>query len=191
MFKHRVARNRVLYFIVLLLVLIAFAYLMTNYHWELYQLLFIAVFFLIPGRLVQYFWRDFFKGRKCLQKRNFDEAIQRFQLFLNEVENSPWIKWLMFFSYGLYSFKVEAVTHGYLAKCYIHKNELEPAEGHLKKALQIDSKYSVAYFQLAIVSYLKKDDVLARSYFDQAREHGYPKMKYENLGSYIQEEYLT
>ncbi len=191
MFKHRVARNRALYFFVMSAVVAAFAYIMTSYHWELYQLLLIAIVFLIPGRLVQYYWRDFFKGRKCLQKKQFDEAIQRFGLFLKEVEESPWIKWLMFFSYGLYSFKVEAVAQAYLATCYIHKKELDLAETCLQKALKVDSKYSVAFFNLAVIGLLRNNDSLSRQYFDQAREHGYPKMKFENLRVYIQDEYLA
>ena len=191
MFKHRVARNRVLYFIVLLLVLIIFSYLMTNFHWELYQLMLIAVVFLIPGRLVKYYWRDFFKGRKCLQKGDFDEAMQRFQLFIKEVHESPWIKWLMFFSYGLYSFKVEAVAQAYLAKCHIHKKELDQAESYLNKALEADKKYSVAFFNLAVVYALKNDEASSRRYFDLARENGYPKMKYENLNNFIRDEYSS
>lgn len=191
MFKHRVARNRALYFLVMSLVLVAFAYLMTNYHWELYQLVLIAIVFLIPGRLVQYYWRDFFKGRKCLQKKNFDEAIQRFSLFLKEVQESPWIKWLMFFSYGLYSFKVEAVAQVYLAKCYIYKKELERAEECLNKALQVDKKYSLAFFNLAVIHLLRNNEAEARNFFDQARGHGYPKMKFENLHSFIHDEYPT
>lgn len=191
MFKHRVARNRALYFIVLLLALIAFAYLMSNFHWELYQLLIIAVIFLIPGRLVQYYWRDFFKGRKSLEKRNFDKAIQRFEFFLKEVEEYPWIKWLMFFSYGLYSFKVEAVALAYLGKCYIHKNNFEQAEAALNKALQIDTQYPVAFFNLAVMYALKNDEANARRCFEQARAHGYPKMKFENLSHYIRDEYTS
>ena len=189
MFKHRVARNRVLYFLVLSVVLVAFSYLMTNYHWELYQLVMIAIVFLIPGRLVQYYWRDYFKGRKCLQKKNYDEAIQRFKLFLKEVEESPWIKWLMFFSYGLYSFKVEAVAQVYLAKCHISKKELEQAEAYLNKALLVDKKYSIAFFNLAVIYLLRNDETVARKNFDRARELGYPKMRFENLRSFINDEY--
>ncbi len=189
MFRHRVARNRALYFVFMLLVLIVFSYLMTNFHWELYQLMLIALVFLIPGRLVKYYWRDFFKGRKCLQKGNFDEAIQRFQLFITEVHESPWIKWLMFFSYGLYSFKVEAVAQAYLAKCHVHKNELQQAESCLSKALEVDHKFPIALYTMAVVSALKNDEAASRRYFDLARENGYPKMKFENLKNAIREEY--
>ncbi|KAB2879328.1 hypothetical protein F9K33_09430 [bacterium] len=191
MFKHRVARNRVLYFAVLLLVLIAFAYLITNFHWELYQLLIIALVFLVPGRLVQYYWRDFFKGRKNLEKKNYDKAIQRFELFLKDVEESPWIKWLMFFSYGLYSFKVEAVALAYLGKCNIYKRNLEQAEQFLNRALQTDSKYPVAFFNLSVIYVLRNDEITARRYFDAAREHGYPKMKFENLNAFIRDEFTA
>lgn len=189
MFKHRVARNRVLYFMVLSLVLITFAYLMTEFQWELYQLLIIAFIFLIPGRLVQYFWRDFFKGRKSLEKGNFEKAIQRFELFLKDIEESPWIKWLMFFSHGLYSFKVEAVALVYVARCHIHKKELDQAELFLNKALQVDPKYSLAFFYLAVVYELRNDEASSRRYFDLARANGYPKMKFENLSVFIRDEY--
>ena len=188
MFKHRVARNRVLYFIVLLLVLVVFAYLMTNFHWELYQLLIIAFVFLIPGRLVQYYWRDFFKGRKNLEQKNFDKAIQRFELFLKDVEESPWIKWLMFFSYGLYSFKVEAVALAYLGKCNIHKNNMDQAELFLNKALQIDTKYPVAFFNLAVIYAIRNNENESHRYFDLAIKNGYPKVKFEDLSSFIRDE---
>jgi len=191
MFRHRVARNRALYFVVLLLVLAAFAYVMTNFRWELYQLLIIALVFLTPGRLVQYYWRDFFKGRRSLEKKNYDKAIQRFELFLKDVEESPWIKWLMFFSYGLYSFKVEAVALAYLGKCNIHKQNFEQAELCFNKALQKDSKYPVAFFNLAVIYSLRNDDITARRYFDMARSNGYPRMQFENLSAFIRDEFTA
>ena len=189
MFKHRVARNRTIYFAFLFGLLALFGYLITNFHWELYQLLLIALIFLIPGRLVQFFWRDFFAGRKHLDQKESDPAIEHFEKFLNYVHQFPWIQWLVFFSYGLYSFKVEAMTLTYLAQCYAHKSDWNRAEDFLNRAMKIDSQYAMAFYNKAVVAALKNNLEEARGILIQAESHGYPKITFEEFLELIHEEY--
>ncbi len=189
MFKHRVARNRTAYFVFLFCVLALFGYLITNYHWELYQLLVMASLFLIPGRLVQYFWRDFFAGRKCLNKKQVDEAIRHFELFLDHIRTFPSVKWLVFFSYGLYSFRVEAMALTYLGIGHIHKKDFAKAEQCFKKALDIDTKYSVALYHQAVVFLLRQDIVNAGRCLTDAQSYGYPKITFEEFMTMVHEEF--
>ena len=189
MFKHRVARNRVLYFIVWLAILGSFGYLVTNYQLEFYQLFFVALIFLLPGRIVHYFWRDFFRGRRKLSRQKYDAAIESFYRFLLNVESSPSIKWLMFFSYGLYSFKVEAVTLNYLGVCYLHQKSLELAERSFQKSLEIDAKYVMAYKHLSALAIVRNEMEKAKQYYADARKHGFPNVKFETFEKTVRDDY--
>jgi tetratricopeptide (TPR) repeat protein len=191
MFKHRVARNRSLYFGFLFCVLALFGYLITNYHWELYELILMALLFLIPGRLVQYFWRDFFAGRKCLNHENPDEAIPYFEKFLDYVKKSPWVKWLVFFSYGVYSLRVEAMAQTYLGICYIRKKDFARAHALFQMALDIDTKYSIALYHKAIVFALEHDEANARHFLNEAAFNGYPKITFEEFLTLVQEQFTA
>ena len=188
-FKHRVARNRFLYFCVLILILAVFAYLVDLYNWSLFELAIIGIAFLVPGRLVQYFWRDFFAGRKLLEKGSSEEAQRVLAKFLESVREFPWIKWLMFFTYGLYSFKVEAVTLTYLGEAHLRQGHLDKAGLCFDEALRIDSKYSVAMFNLAVLYHLKSNASEARLTFELARQHGYPRMTFDQFELYVKERY--
>ncbi|MBX7150076.1 hypothetical protein K1X84_00450 [bacterium] len=189
MFQHRVARNRVLYFIIWLVLLSAFAYLVTNYQLEFYQLLFLAVIFLLPGRLVKYFWRDFFRGKKQLIRGKYDRSIELFNSFLQKIQTVPLLKWLMFFSSGLYSFKVEAVALTYLAIAYLHKKELDSTENHLKRALTIDTKYTLAFKYYAVLALFRGDEIQSRHYLNEALRHGLPKTSFDEFRQSIQKEF--
>ncbi|NUM80214.1 hypothetical protein HUU42_05355 [bacterium] len=188
MFQHRVARNRVLYFIIWLILLSAFAYLVTNYHLEFYQLLLLVVIFLLPGRLVKYFWRDFFRGRKQLVRGKYDRSIELLNNFLQKIQNAPSLKWLMFFSSGLYSFKVEAVALTYLAIAYLHKKELDTAENHLKRALAIDTQYTQAFKYYAALALARGEEIQSRHYLNEALRHGLPKVSFNEFRQSIQKE---
>lgn len=189
MFQHRVARNRVLYFIIWLILLSAFAYLVTNYQLEFYQLLSLAVIFLLPSRLVKYFWRDFFRGRKQLVRGKYDRSIELLNNFLQKIQNAPSLKWLMFFSSGLYSFKVESVAQTYLAIAFLHKKELDVSEDHLKRALAVDTKYTLAFKYYAALALIRGDEILSRHYLNEALRHGLPKISFDEFRQSIQKEF--
>jgi len=189
MFKHRVARNRVLYFTVWLILLLLFAYAVTDIKLDFFELLVIAMIFLLPGRIVHYFWRDFFQARKRLNQKRYDEAIAAFYKFIDNVEKKPFLKWLMFFSYGLYSFKVEAVALNYLGVCYLHQKKLELAERSFHKSLEVDSKYIMAYKHLSTAAILCNETGKAKQLYAEAQKHGFPRIKFETFEKTVRDDY--
>lgn len=180
MFKHRVARNRALYFAFFLSVIVIFAFAI-DMKWEFYQLVLIAMLFLIPGRVVQFFWEEFFEGKRRLQERDFDGALTSFEAFLEKLRQRRWLKWLMFLSYGLYSFRIEAVVLTQMALASIHKKQYGKARDHLRESLRCDTRYCFAFYHEAVVNLLEGNMPAAEDSFRQAREHGYPRMAFEEF----------
>ncbi len=174
-FQHRVARNRLLYFMVWGSLLGAFAYLTTQYTLEFQELVGLAVLAILPGRVVSFFWKDFFRGKRLMGYGEWNGATQCFERFLLKIEKSPALKWLMFFSYGLYSFKVEAVALTYAAVCHLHLKEYESAALKLEKALTIDTQYMPAFRSSAMLALLRGSVSQARVYYEKALRHGAPR----------------
>lgn len=54
--------------------------------------LFIILLLFIPGRISRYFYQDFYKGRKYLDKDDLDKALYYFLKFERCIEEKPWKK---------------------------------------------------------------------------------------------------
>jgi len=179
MHLNRVLRNRILYFIVWSSLLIGFGFVLSSYELNFQEMVLLAIVAVLPSRLVAHLWKDFFYGKRLMKLEKWDGAVTCFQHFLVQLEKVPSLKWLMFFSYGLYSFKVEAVTRTYLAECYLHLKRLEEAEPHLQQALKIDTQYSYAMLMFATLELLQGRENESRKSLEQAVAHGSPRMTFE------------
>ncbi len=189
MFPNRVARNRVLYFLVWGFLLAGFAYLLTNYSLNFHQLIVLALVAVLPSRIVAHFWKDFFYGKRLLRRRMWTGAAICFEHFLKEIESSPWLKWLMFFSYGLYSFKVEAVALTYLAVARLHEKRWEDAAICLSRALEVDTRYAPALYYGAALAALQEQEEEAAVRWARAVEHGFPKLSIEEFRNRVASEF--
>lgn len=174
-FRHRVARNRALYFIVWGILLGAFAYVTTQYTLRFQELVGLAVVAILPGRIVSFFWKDFFRGKRLMKYGEWAGASHCFEGFLEKVERVPSLKWLMFFSYGLYSFKVEAVALTYDAHCLLHLKDFEAAARKLERALAIDTQYTAAYRASAALAVLRGSLSQAELFYEKALRYGEPR----------------
>ena len=68
------------------------------------------VIFLIPVRIVGHYFRDFFTAKKFLSLKNYEKSIEYNKLFLQQIEDRPWIKRLMWLSWGMYTKDIEAMS---------------------------------------------------------------------------------
>lgn len=189
MFKHRVARNRFLYIILLGLIITGFGYLMINYQLKMYQMVLMATIILIPNRLARYYWFDFFAGKRELRRKRPEQATIRFRQFLETLRGAPWVKWLMFFSYGLYSFKVEAVALVYLGHAWLYLKKYDDAEKAFRDALLVDDKYVMAKRGLAAVYILRGQKNEAQKWLDLACRFGHPKISFDKFEELTRKEY--
>lgn len=169
-----------LYFTVLLSILAGFAFVVDR-PWEFYQLVAIAVLFLVPGRIVQFFWKDYFEGKKRLALQDYDGAVASFETFLAQIREKRWLRWLTFFSYGVYSFKIEAVVLTHMAEASLHRKQFDAAREFLHQAVQTDTRYCFAYYYLAVLELLSGNRRDAERNFQQARQHGYPRLHFDDF----------
>jgi tetratricopeptide (TPR) repeat protein len=189
-FRHRVARNRALYFIVWGILLGAFAYVTTQFTLRFQELFVLALAAILPGRIVSFFWKDFFRGKRLMKYGDWAGASRCFERFLEKIEKSPSLKWLMFFSYGLYSFKVEAVALTYDARCRLHLKDYETAAQKLERALTIDTQYTAAYRTSAALAILRGSSSQAESFYEKAVQCGEPRaVPFEEFRRQIEAEY--
>lgn len=146
---------------------------------------------LVLSQIIRYPLRHFYQGLHAFWQRKFDKAESLFQTFLQDLERRPWIRHLIWWTIGIYSHDLEAMTWNNLGAIRIEKGQFEEAREHLERALEIDPKYPKPYFNLAAaaVGLGRMDE--AERYFRQARELGYTGGSFDQFLTVIQQEYAA
>ena len=124
----------------------------TSKDYRLVSSLFIGLLLLIPGRISQYFYQDFYTGRKYMNKNDLDKALYHFLQFERCIEEKPWKKTILWMTWSIYTIDVLAMVKHNISSIYISKGEYEKAEKYIKEALDIDNKYPLPYLNLSIIN---------------------------------------
>ncbi|UTC61326.1 hypothetical protein E4O05_07010 [Treponema sp. OMZ 787] len=157
---------KILYVIILALLGIIVYWIISNTSEEhrFITSLFIALFLLIPGRVNQYFYQDFYIGRKYLDKDDLDKALYYFLKFEHCIEEKPWKKNILWmtWSFSIYTIDILAMVKNNISTVYIRKEQYEEAEKYINDALNIDGKYPLPYFNLSIINMVngKKEECM-------------------------------
>ena len=176
-----ILRNRIIFIAVWVAFFCAFAFMVHTTKPPFYQLAAMALLIVAPGWMVRLAWKDYFKGRKCFRKNLIDESIGHYEKFLARIEKSPWTKGLIFFWYGPYTFKIEAQACNNIGLCYLYLKKTKHAAEYFQKALTLDSRFALPYFNLAILAILESDLSRARMHHEKAVKRGYKKIAFEDL----------
>ena len=110
----------------------------TNKDYRLVTSLFIGLLLLIPGRISQYFYQDFYTGRKYMNKNDLDKALYHFLQFERCIEEKPWKKTILWMTWSVYTIDILAMVKHNISCIYINKKQYEEAEKYIKEALNID-----------------------------------------------------
>jgi tetratricopeptide (TPR) repeat protein len=124
-----------------------------------------------------------------MEQEKYAEAIELYRDFLARIEGHPWLKWLVFFTYGVYTFRIEAVVHTEIARAHLYIGELNEAGKQLHIALEYDTRYAVAFYYLAVLEVLKHNVPDAEKHFTKARQNGYPKVTFQEFLELVHEEF--
>ena len=134
----------------------------TSKDYRLVSSVFIGLLLLIPGRISQYFYQDFYTGRKYMNKNDLDKALYHFLQFEHCIEEKPWKKTILWMNWSIYTIDVLAMVKHNISSIYISKGEYEKAEKYIKEALDIDNKYPLPYLNLSIINIVngKKEEYI-------------------------------
>lgn len=178
----RPTRWKILYsFAVAALIAVALAILRTsNYSPTAFVLL--ALLFLVPGRIIGHFWRDFYTGRKMMDSgSNADDGVKEFEKFLTSVRENPAIKHLIWFVWSFYTRDVEAMTQNNIGAVMIREGNMDQAEERLALAIQIDDRYPIPYYNMALIGELRGDRDVATEALSKARSLGYQQTSIDEI----------
>jgi len=135
-------------------------------------LLVVAVL-LVPGRVQGVYYRELFNGRRLLDHGNAAAAKERFERFLGQLRQRPWIKRLLWLSWSFYTPSVEAMTWNNIACCELEQGRLSKAKELFDTALALDPLYPLPHFNLAVLYELGANTSDAERALEKANSLGY------------------
>jgi tetratricopeptide (TPR) repeat protein len=159
-----------------------------------YNSIFIAIAMVIcfiPGRIVGHYFRYFFIARKFLNLKKYENSIEYNKRFIQLLEHKPWIKRLMWFSWGIYTKDIEAMSFNNLGTALLYMGKYDQSKEQFKKAISIDESYSLPYFNLAIIYLIDGDKEIAHNYYRNAEKLGFKGTSFDKLITKIQELYTN
>jgi len=149
----------------------------------------IALGLFLLGRLINYPLRHFYQGLYAFKQQKLDEAERLFHTFLEHAERRPWIKQLVWWSFGVYAFDLEAMAWNNLGAIHIRQGRFPEARKCLEEAIALDPKYPKPFFNLAVSAIGESQIELAAQYFEKAKKLGYAGDSFDQFLTTIQEEY--
>ena len=178
----RPLQSKLLYVTVLLLLGsgVFVAYWMIPYDKSLVLIVAVTLL-LIPGRIQGFVFRDHYRGRRLLGAGRAEEAVQCSRRFLAQIREKPWKKRFIWFTWGVYSWDVEAMTLNNMGAAFLNMGEFEDAEAYLRQALAVDPKYGVPYFNLAVLAAVQGNEKTARKHAGQAESLGYRRTRLDRV----------
>ncbi|MCR8745858.1 tetratricopeptide repeat protein [Romboutsia lituseburensis] len=142
---------------------------------------FIFIFLLIPGRVQGYYYKNQFRGRKLLDRKNYKESIKYNKIFLEDIRQNTWKKKLIHLSGAVYSKDIEAMTLNNLGSAYLELGNLKSAETCFQQAIKLDLLYPIPYFNLSLVECIKGNIELAEIFYQKSVELGFKQTTFDKL----------
>lgn len=188
---NRVKLNKILYVIIIIFalgVIGCIANIMMP-SMKIMFLIFITLALLIPGRVQGYYCKEFYLGKRLLKQDKYADCIKHFESFIEEIEKRRWIKMLMYFTWGIYTMDIEAMTYNNLGTAYLNLKNFDQAKEKFFHAIDLDEKYSIPYYNLAILSAIQQEFPEAETYYNKSKELGYSATGLDELIHKIQDLY--
>ena len=169
----RVARYKLGYVLVFLLLAAGLVLLHTRYEPGRWMIVAVVVVLLVPGRIQGLLFRDHFRGRRDLDRQDPAAALAHFNAFLATVQAQPWRKLVLWLSWSFYTPSVEAMTWNNIGAAQMGLGDKAAAEAAWSEALALDPKYPVPHANLALIAATRGDQVAAERHLEKARALGY------------------
>jgi|BioPla2DNA2_1021312.scaffolds.fasta_scaffold74090_1 tetratricopeptide (TPR) repeat protein len=183
----RIKISKILYILVIALCSLSVLYIYTriNSPYNLIFLIIVCIAFLIPGRIQRYYYKDFYTGRKLLSRNRYEQSVEYFESFLQQIKQRPWIKKMIWFSWGIYTNDIEVMTYNNMGVAMLYLRQYNQSKEYLTKALKLDSRYPLPYHNLAILFVLEGNMVLAEKYYNDSVDLGYKGTSFDKFISKV------
>ena len=184
---NRVLRFKLLYVLAVVFVglLVVAIYVRTG----IVSLVAAAILLIVPGRIGGYYLGNLFRSRKLISLSRFDEAIEAGKAFLEELRRQPWRRHFIYCFFGFYTWDVEAMARNNIGAARMQLGDIEQAERDFRDALEKDPDFPIAYFNLAIIAYVRDETVRGDNLISVAAEKGYSGGSIDALISRVGEAY--
>ena len=83
--------------------LVLFVTVLVHFRFSPFALVALIVAYLIPGRILGFFWRDLLRGLRLLNAKDYPQSKFYSKRFLSYVRRRPWIKNLVWLGSSTYS----------------------------------------------------------------------------------------
>ncbi len=133
----------------------------------------VALLLLVPGRIQGFYYRDFFTGRRLLDRGEPEKAIPFIERFLESIKRHPQRGKLLWLSWSIYTPSVVALAINNLGVARLGLGQVNEAEQAFTHALAQDPLYPLPHFNLAIVHELRGNRAGAAEAVGRARQLGY------------------
>ena len=90
-----------------------------------------------------------------MKQRQYLQAKICFENFLRKIRSNPWIKKLIYFKWGIYTWEIEAMTLNNIGSISLELNDLEGAVQSFDAAIARDPQFPLPFANLAIVNYVR------------------------------------
>ncbi len=152
-------------------------------------LLLVALGLFLSARLANYQLRYFYRGLQAFQQRDLAASEANFRIFLADAERRPWIKKLMWLSWGSYTGDIEAMGYNNLGAICLETRRLEEAKTCLQKALSLDANYAKPHYNLAVIAVLQNDAEASKLHFEETRRLGFTNSAFDQFLTKVQTDY--
>ena len=177
----RTTRYKALYFGMVLGGTTFFIWATIRFHLGIAGIFLLAMFLLIPGRVLGFYWRDLLQGLRLLKEAKYEESKRHSEIFLVTIRLRPWLKKLIWLGSGSYSRDPEALALNNLGAAEVMLGEHDGARMHLQESIAADKLNPLPYFNMgALLTSMGESDE-ASSWFARAVELGYSRNSVDKI----------
>lgn len=177
----RVTRYLVLIGILMVVALTGVHLYLTNFPGDYGTVFIVALVFFIPGRISSAFLKDLYRCRRHFDQQHYEEAIDCGRRFLRTLKAEPWRGKLIYLTWSLYTWNVEAMARNNIGASLMMLGRFEAARRELQAALAVDAGYALPYANLAAMAAAEGDREESARLVEMARRNGYAGRPVEKL----------
>ena len=141
----------------------------------------VALLFFVPGRISSAFLKDLYRCRRHVDREEYEAAIECGERFLATLRKQPWRARLIYLTWSLYTWNVEAMTRNNIGAAEMMRGRFAAAREQFNAALALDSGYALPYANLAIMAAVEGDHTESERLMALARRNGYAEKAVDRL----------